>query len=126
MPIPSSNQLAGMRKAQVRTMSDKITVVTGTLGTDSYGDEILQNQNTQQNVACGFSFEEGKVLDQRSYTDVDYEATCRLPLTAQVGIKNLIRLTMLKGVAQDILFELVTYPVLGPSAQNLFLRRRTT
>jgi hypothetical protein len=105
-------------------MQDVVDLHRATVSTNDVGDETVSFATEELTV--GFAFENGSRRDARTYEEITWDATMRLPVSEVVGVNDEVTLKSLKGQTVSIRFRVHLAPELGPTAQNVRLQRIIT
>ena len=120
------SEVAGMRTTQQSAMNDLCNITHYVLTTDDYGDEVL-TPIVLSGVACGISFVGGfeERTDAEGYTQINYDATIRLPVTTTISGNAQITLVDKQDLTIDKTFKVTGFPKIGATALNVNINEIT-
>jgi hypothetical protein len=124
----TATELTTMRAAQTGHMLDTGNVQPISVSQDTFGQLVESWPTNSADVACGLDMRPGSERHATDKTEVEYDATVRLPITTSVDLRDKFRVTKRFGetLGTALVFEIIAPIQRGPSGIRLMLRRIET
>lgn len=124
----SSDELTGMRAAQVAHMMDTCNLQTCVETGDSFNELVQTWPADGADLVCGLDMRPGSERHGDDKTLLTYDATLRLPITATPDAKDRVKVTKRYGEALGValIYDIVGPIQRGPSGIRLLLQRVET
>ena len=124
----SSDELTGMRAAQVAHMMDTCNLQACVQTTDSFRQKVETWPVDGADLVCGLDMRPGSERYGPDKTLLTYDATLRLPITATPDAKDRVKVTKRYGEALGValVYDIVGPIQRGPSGIRLLLQRVET
>lgn len=124
----STDDLTGMRTAQVAHMMDTCVFQACVETGDTFRELVLSWPVDGAEIACGLDMKPGSERHGTETTALRWDATLRLPITAAPDAKDRVKITKRYGeaLAAPLVYDIVGPIQRGPSGIRLLLRRVET
>lgn len=124
----TASELAGMRTAQDGHMLDTAYLRVYSETQNSFGEMIGAYAESGTSTACGLDMRPGSERHQDDKTVTTYDATMRLPITANPNPRDQYRVSARFGeaLATSLIFEVLSPIQRGPSGVRVLLRKVNT
>lgn len=124
----SADELAEMREAQDAHMLDECVIISFTAGArNEFNEDDNPIETESAPWICGLDMRPGSRRFGAEMTVIQYDATLRLPLEAEVKETDKIRIVSRFGAQHEFpIFEVMSPIQRGPSGMRLILRKVVT
>jgi hypothetical protein len=121
-------ELTTMRTAQDGHMLDTGNMQPVSITQDTFGQMVETWPSNSSSIACGLDMRPGSERHGQDKTNIEYDATVRLPIGTAVDLRDKFRVTkrFAETLGTALVFEIVAPIQRGPSGIRLLLKRIET
>lgn len=127
--ILETDDYGWMQNIQKSTMTDRCIIRRPATGEVNGWGDIVKSRKTGIETICGLKMvdRETKSTDGEIFDVIESDAELRLPLDVEIHPEDEVEITERYGktISPTIVFSVVRFPRVGPTAQVVLLRRKT-
>lgn len=118
-------ELTAMRNTQQGAMQDTAYVQTHSQTMDTYGAPVHTYTDAAATIVCGLDMRAGSERHSALNSQVEYDATARLPITTTITALDRLKVTKRFGetLTTALVFDVVAPVQRGPSGIRVLLKR---
>ena len=118
-------ELTAMRNTQQGAMQDTAYVQTHSQTMDTYGAPVHTYTDAAATTECGLDMRPGSERHNALNSQVQYDATARLPITTAINALDRLKVTKRFGetLSTPLIFDVVSPVQRGPSGIRVLLKR---